>query len=131
MLINKILKHRNLIFRHLVVSFACAATELSSFALFWKLLPTLIYLDYTFAFMMATSVGFVLHARFTFATNDRIKKRALLFLGQACLVFVIGLTIFRIIILFIPHPLIAKPVQLVITFALNIAIGKTITFKRY
>lgn len=126
---KKFLLNKVIIKRHLLVSGVCASSEFLAFSLLLNFLRVEILWAYVASFVLATSIGYVLHSFYTFSVGEIGRRSGLYFVIQATFILILGYAIFNIFVMASIHPLIAKPMQLVATFSLNVIIGKKMTFK--
>jgi putative flippase GtrA len=86
--------------------------------------------SYVIAFSAATTIGFFGHSYFTFDVGQAHLKNLILFIFQASLSFLIGFLSLKILINLQVPVMLAKLIQLGITFFFNFTVGKFITFKK-
>ncbi len=132
--LNSLLKKRKsaivLVFKHLLVSVCCASIDLTIFGLAFHLLEVGLTQAYILGFCFATCVGYLGHSFFTFRLGEAYLKNALLFTIQASISFLLG---YYLLILFVGLGLpvmLAKALQMSVTFFFNVSVGKFITFKK-
>jgi putative flippase GtrA len=118
------------IFRHGLVSMACATVEFSAFILLLKHTQFPLFFDYFISFAAATTVGFIGHSHITFRIKYLSLRNATFFLSQALFGLLIGYTIVHSLIGAGWMPELAKAIQLVLVFAFNFLYGRFVSFKK-
>jgi putative flippase GtrA len=122
--------HKKIIFRHLFVSGICASTELLLFGVLFKMCALSLTISYLSSFSVATIIGYILHSYFTFSVGKISKRSAIYFLFQASSILLLGYCIFITLIFCGIYPIIAKIIQLIITFNINVLFGRNLTFRK-
>lgn len=126
-------RHNNaiqLIFKHLLVSVICASVDFILFAICIYYLMLSITWSYVIAFSTATTIGFFGHSYFTFSVGKAHLRNLILFIFQASLSFLIGFFSLKVLIALQVPVMLAKLIQLGMTFFFNVTVGKFITFKK-
>ena len=119
-----------IVIKHIMVSSMSATIELSIFWMLSMEIKTTLLTAHAVAFFCASMVGFIMHSMLTFSIGKLKCRNAALFCVQASFLLVLGYQILKILIEKEIEPIIAKLIQLVINFTLNVLIGKYITFKK-
>jgi len=120
----------NIAMRHLIVSTLSACVEVSIFWMLHLVLGVTLLTAHVTAFTCASIIGFVLHSIMTFAIGKLKTRNAIFYCFQALIVLAIGYQIIKILVEIGINVVLAKIIQISITFMLNVFIGKKITFKK-
>jgi|SaaInl1SG_22_DNA_1037389.scaffolds.fasta_scaffold28312_2 putative flippase GtrA len=121
-------KQFSLIFKHGLVSCGSGLIEYVIFLLLLYIINLNLFQAHIAAFSSATIFGFFAHSFFTFKIKA-YRINAIFFLIQALLVLTIGYAILNLFIGFELKPELAKFLQLICTFGINVFFSKYITFK--
>jgi len=123
-------EHLLLVMKHFFVSAFSAVTELSVFYMLHMVLGGTLLVSHVIAFSCATILGFVLHSLFTFSVG-RLRYRNAFFFGiQALIALAVGYQVLKFFVSAGIHPMLAKVLQLGITFFFNVLFGKFLSFKK-
>lgn len=117
-----------LIFKHGLVSCGSGLIEYATFLFLLYIVNINLFQAHIVAFSSATIFGFFAHSFFTFNIKA-YRINAIFFLIQALLVLTIGYAILKLFIEFDLEPELAKFLQLICTFGINVFFSKYITFK--
>lgn len=123
-------EHLLLVLKHFCVSAVSALTELSLFYVLHMILGGTLLVSHVIAFSCATMIGFVLHSFFTFAVGRLRYRNAMFFAIQALIALAIGYQILKLLVTMGIHPMLAKVLQLGVTFFFNVLFGKFLSFKK-
>jgi len=116
--------------KHGMVSLVCGATEYALFLLFHINFIYPLFLSYLVSFLVATVIGYLLHNYFTFSVRLMSKKSAFFYMVQSILVLAIGYAIINVYLWMSFSPQLAKLLQLMTTFSINVAFGRYFTFNK-
>jgi putative flippase GtrA len=117
------------ILKHGIVSLVCGSIEYLLFLLIFVKMSQPLMISYIIPFSLATIIGYLGHNFFTFRYRvvDSISLKY--YLAQAVIVLLAGFFLIKIL-LFLMVPQLAKLIQLMSTFALNVLFGNYVTFNR-
>ena len=124
------LDHLSTVFRHGLVSAACAITDFSIFYALFNFFNVNLNLAFAIAILFAALVGFFGHTFFTFKVNKIILRNIIYFIIQLLISFIIGFSAFNVFLYFEISPEMSKIYQLFFTFWFNVLFGKLISFRK-
>lgn len=113
--------------KHGVVSVICGSTEIFLLYFLSVRYAVDISLAYFISFVFATFLGFVLHIFFTFKVCLSFRSFAL-FASQIAATLMLGYFIFTILMSVSNSLILSKLIQLVVTFTVNLYVGRYYTF---
>jgi putative flippase GtrA len=116
--------------KHAAVSVVCGTVEYMLFLLLYVKLDCLLFYSYVAAYLVATTMGYLLHNYFTFNLRLITKSSTLLYIIQSFLILTVGYIIITLFLWMSITPQVAKPLQLFATFGLNMAFGRYLTFNK-
>lgn len=118
-----------IILKHGVVSLICGSLEYFLFLLIFIKMSQPLTISYIIPFCLATLFGYLGHNIFTFNYKSIDTNSIKYYLAQALIVFLAGFFLIKIL-LFVMIPQLAKLLQLISTFALNVIFGNYVTFNQ-
>lgn len=113
--------------RHGIVSVVCGSIDLLTLYYLVDRLHLLVYFSYVISFCISTVIGYMFHSLYTFRAPVTYKT-LILYMVQIFFVLGFGYTVYSLAYFIVNSVVYAKAFQLCITFVVNLAIGRYITF---